>query len=102
MEKESVYIGFKNNIFREGEKVEIMDGVDLYAEPIECKVIKEYPKHILLDVVTKRSFHDRNQELRHRMIGVNKGSMLCGDVLIRRLSDGAVLTGDRIGIRGKR
>ena len=75
----------------------IMEGVKLEVEPERVIVIREYPSYVLLDMEFVKSFFCPGLPPRHSKIGIPKGSMLCGDVKLKRLSDGVLLCGKEVG-----
>ena len=80
-----------------GEEVRILEGVKLEVEPERVIVIREYPSYVLLDMEFVKSFFCPGLPPRHIKIGIPKGSMLCGDVKLKRLSDGVLLCGKEVG-----
>ena len=93
---EKLYIGFKNLGFKGGEGIELLKGVEVAKKPIRVTVKKEYKKFLLIDMEFEKT--KGSDETTHIKTGVNKGAMLCGDVLVRRVSDQVLLTGDEVGI----
>ena len=100
MDNEKVYIGFSNPAFQGGEEIEVEKGVVLHAVPRKCTVVKEYRDFVLIEMGFRRASFDREKGLRPIRTCVNKGAMLCGDVVIRRAADGTLLVGEEIGIMG--
>ena len=96
MAAEKLYLGFKNLGFKGGEEIKLLKGVSYAKEPIRVTVLKEYPKYLLLDM----EFEKKGDcpDTTHIRTGVNKGAMLCGDVLVLRLIDQVILTKDEVGI----
>ena len=80
-----------------GEEVRILEGVNLEVEPERVTVIREYPTQVYLDMEFVKSFFSPSMPPRHIKIGIPKGSMLCGDVKLKRLSDGVLLCGKEAG-----
>lgn len=96
-EKEYCFTGLKCLGLVPGEEVRIMEGVKLEVEPERVIVIREYPSYVLLDMEFVKSFFCPGLPPRHIKIGIPKGSMLCGDVKLKRLSDGVLLCGKEVG-----
>ena len=96
-EKEYCCTGLKCLGLVPGEEVRIVEGVKLEVEPERVTVIREYPTQMLLDMKFVKSFFSLGLLLRHIKIGIPKGSMLCGDVKLKRLSDGIILCGEEVG-----
>ena len=98
LEEEKRYIGFKALGFKGGEEIVLLKGVDAAKKPLRVIVEKEYKKYLLVDMEFEIEKEKGCSETIHRKSGVNKGALLCGDVLVRRFSDLVILTGDEVGI----
>lgn len=96
MEEEKLYLGFKNLGFKGGEEIRLLKGVEYEREPVRVTVLKEYPEYLLIDMEFEKE--KGNPDTTHIRTGANKGAMLCGDVLILRVSDNVLLTKDEVGI----
>ncbi|MDY6335045.1 MAG: hypothetical protein SPL56_09610 [Lachnospiraceae bacterium] len=96
-EKEYCCTGFKCLGLVPGTEVRIMEGVKLEVEPERVTVVQEYPTQVLLDMEFVKSFYNPGMPPRHIVIGIPKGAMLCGDVKLKRLSDGIILCGEEVG-----
>ena len=81
-----------------GMEVEIKSGIeaDLEADLLRATVIADYPKAILLQLTFR---NEAGLFSYNRMI--SKASMFTGDVQIRRLTDGTILTGSEVLLQGK-
>ena len=101
MKRETIgFTGFKDLQLNEGEELEIVKGITLEQKPIRCIVIKEYPRFLLLDLEFENGYSTDGKSNLHRRECVNKGAMLCGDVVIRRNGKRTMLTGEEVGILG--
>ena len=93
-------MGFNNFGLLEGEEIRIVKGVRLYATPVRCMVVKEYPKFICIRKGFRRKPSERDRGLWYEPDCINKASLLCGDVIIRRVSDGKNLSRTAAGTAG--
>ena len=100
MEREEAYMGFNDFGLLEGEEIRIVKGVRLYVAPVRCEVVKEYPKFICIRKGFRRKSSDREKGLWYEPDCINKASLLCGDVIICRASDGKILLGTSAGTVG--
>lgn len=89
-----IVTGFKT-IGLEGEEVIILKGMDTDNKPSKVTVVKECPKHLVLELTFTHKFLGKTYCYRKC---ANKGAMLCGDLVLKRLSDGIILFGEEVGI----
>lgn len=100
MYEEQAIIGFMDLGLKCGDEIEIEKGVVLHAVPRKVIVVKEYPDHICIKMGFRRAACDRDKGLRYITTGLNKGAMLCGDILVRRKGEDTFLTDKKVGISG--
>lgn len=93
-------MGFNNFGLLEGDEIRILKGVQFYAVPVRCEVVKEYPKFICIRKGFRRKPSNRRKGLWYEPGCINKASLLCGDVVICRASDGKILSGTAAGTPG--
>lgn len=96
-EKEYCCTGFKRLGLVPGEEVKILEGIRTELPPAKVTVAKEYPAWVQLDMEFVKSLYSPGLPPRHILTGVHKGAMLCGDVKLKRMSDGIILCGSEVG-----
>lgn len=100
MERKKAVMGFNHFGLTEGDEIKILKGVTLYALPVRCEVVKEYDKFIQIKMGFRRKPSERDLGLRYIPASINKASLLCGDAVIRRVSDGKLLSETAAGLTG--
>ena len=98
MEREEAIIGFNRFGLTEGDEIKILKGVTLYAQPVRCEVVKEYDYFIQIKIGFRRKPFEMDKGLQYIPASVNKASLLCGDAIIRCISNGKFLSGTAAGL----
>lgn len=80
-----------------GDEVKVLKGLEtkLYEHPVKVVVEAEYPNHYLLKAIYNVAHQYPKKNLEVRMC-VDKPSMLCGDVVLKRVFDDKILTGSAV------
>ena len=90
--------GYKDLDLKSGEEVQVLSGIQMEVPPESVTVIREYPHMILLQLTFVKSyFPSVDLTPRTYRICVHKGALLCGDVILRKVKERMILTGEEAG-----
>lgn len=99
MRGEIVYMGFKSMKLKRGEEIEILEGLHFDNPPVKCTVLKEYKNYILITLEFKASGLKTETDSSSITMGIQKGQLLTGEVLLLRKKNGELLTGEKVARR---